>query len=420
MSVCIFHPMVAPFVQQAARALHEAGQLDRYVTSIRFDETSLPQRLTFAVGRLAGFNLEREFRRRTVRNVPATLVESHPWGELLRVAVARADRDGRATDYVWERTEHAFDQRVARGLHTGLTGVYAFEYSSLATITRARALGLPVAYDMPAPEPSFVQNLLDREAARFPELITPWHRWTAAREEQRIARRHAEFNRATLVIAASEFTRRSFATAGLDAAKVAIVPYGAPPVGDRETALHGGSLPGAPLQLLWAGTFSVRKGAHYLLEAWRTHRLGRHARLRVFGSVPLPDSVLHPLPEGIELCGAVPHHELMAGFHEADALIFPTLCDGFGMVVTEAWSRGVPVITTTAAGAADLLQPARNGVLIEAASASAIAEAVAWCLEHRADLRAMREPALATAAAWQWSDYRRQLAATLRTAGLFG
>lgn len=418
MSVRIFHPTVAPFVQQAARALHEAGQLDRYVTSLRYAPESFSQRALFAAGRLAGLDLEREFRRRTVDAVPASCLESHPWGELLRVATGRLDRDGRALDYVWERTERAFDRAVARRLPPGLSGVYAFEYSSLQTITRARALGIRVAYDAPAPEPQSVQTILDREMARFPDIVTPWHRWITEREGPRIARRRAEFERADVVIAASEFTRRSFAAAGLDAAKIHVVPYGAPKVADRDGALRGGTESG-PIQLAWAGVFSLRKGAHYLLESWRRHQLGRHARLRIYGHVELPARAIQPLPEGIEFAGSVPRAELLAALQRSDALIFPTLCDGFGMVVTEAWSRGVPVITTTSAGAADLLKPKENGLLIPAADPAAIASAVEWCVAHRPALRAMREAALRTAENWQWSDYRQRLAAVLRTAGLF-
>ncbi|MBI3885670.1 MAG: glycosyltransferase family 4 protein [Opitutae bacterium] len=337
---------------------------------------------------------------------------------MLRLAVSRLDRDGRLLDYTWERTEQAFDRRVARGLHTGLSGIYAFEYSSLATITRARALGLRVAYDVPAPEPRFVQAILDREMEQFPELVTPWHRWTAEREEERIARRHTEFQRAHTVIAASEFTRRSFAPAGLDIAKVRVVPYGAPPPCALDDALPRADA-GAPLTVIWAGTFSVRKGAHYLIEAWRAGNLGRHARLFVFGAVELPARVLRPLPDGVELRGSIPRAELMAHYRASDALIFPTLCDGFGMVATEAWSQGLPVITTDRAGAADLVQPQRNGLLIPAGNAAAIRESIEWCLAHRAELRAMREASLATAARWQWSDYRRALATVLRAAGFF-
>jgi glycosyltransferase involved in cell wall biosynthesis len=419
MSVLIFHPMVAPHVQQAARTLYEAGQLERFVTSVRDDPASMRQRFLTAAGRVAGVDLQREFGRRSIRDLPLDRVESLPWGELLRVAVARLKVDDRVSDFVWEHTEAGFDEAVARRLHRGLTGVYGFEYSSLATFQRAHLIGLRVGYEMPAPEPRFVQTLIDTETAKYPELRTPYHDYTAAREETRIARRRCEWHLADVIIAASKFTRDSYARAGLSVDRVRVIPLGAPPAVDPAQAAAGGSAAGAPLQLLWAGTFSIRKGAHYLLDAWRQGDFGRHARLRVFGTNALPARLLQSLPAGIEFCGSVPREELMAHYQASDALMFPTLCDGFGMVATEAWSRGLPVITTDGAGAADLLREGENGRLIRAGDAPAIAQVIDWCLTHRAELRAMRRPSAATAAGWQWADYRRALASALRDAGLF-
>jgi glycosyltransferase involved in cell wall biosynthesis len=419
-SVVIFHPTVSPPDQQAARALLEAGQLDRFVTTIRDDPSGGAQRLAVAAGRLFGRDLAPRFRRRAVTEVPPGKVVSHPWGELLRLAAGAIDRDGRLTDFVWERTEIGFDRSVARSLRRGLTGVYGYEHSSRFTFERAKELGLRVAYEMPAPETRFVQRILDAEMTRFPELRTAYHRYAAKREGRRTARRLAEWHLADTVIAASSFTRQSFASAGLDVGKVRIVPLGAPAVATRDEALNAGSPREKPMVFLWAGTFGVRKGAHYLLEAWRLGRFGRHARLKVFGAVALPDRVLHPLPEGVELCGSIPRSELMAHYRDSDALVFPTLCDGWGMVVTEAWSRGLPVITTNCAGVADLVRNAENGLLIRAGDANAISEALNWCLGNRAALRSMREASLATAAGWQWADYRRLLADVLGRAQLFG
>jgi len=419
MSVIIFHPMVAPHVQQAARALHEAGQLDRFITSVYDDPASLRQRFLTAGGRLVGLDLAREFSRRTIRDLPLSLVESHPWGELLRVAVGRLDHDRRLTDFVWERAEASFDELVSRRLHRGLTGVYGLEYSSRLTFQRARHLGLRVGYEMPAPEPYFVEAMLNTEMAKFPELRTPYQDYLAVREEGRIARRRAEWHSAHVIIAASHFTKNSYAAAGLDVSRVRVIPLGAPPAIAPELAATGGGAGNAPLQLLWAGSFSIRKGAHYLVDAWRQGDFGRHARLRVFGTNDLPPRLLEPLPPGIEFGGSIPRAELMTHYQGSDALIFPTLCDGFGMVATEAWSRGLPVITTDCAGAADLLKPGENGLLIKAGDAGAIARVIEWCLSHRTELRAMRTPATLTAARWQWSDYRRAHAETLRAAGLF-
>ncbi len=417
MSVLISHPSVAPFVQQAARALFEAGQLDRFITTVRYDPDSIGQARLCRAARTIGFDLKGQLARRTVTELPAGRVESHPWTEIIRLLSGRLDRSGRLTDAVWVRAEPAFDRLVARRLRPEHTAVYGFEYCSLATFLKARELGVRAVYDMPAPEPRLVQEILEAEIAGFPELHTPYHRYTAAREDKRIARRRAEWNAADLVIAASDYTRRSFARAGLPVDRVRVVPYGAP--APQAEALAGGSGEDEPLRLLWAGTFGIRKGAHYLIEAWRRGHFGRKARLRVFGTVGLPERLLKPLPEGIEFAGAIPRALLMDEYRRSDALVFPTLCDGFGMVASEAWSCGTPVITTDRAGAADLLQPGRNGLLIAAANADAIAAALEWCLGHRGELRAMREGARATAAGWQWADYRRALARTLQDEGMF-
>jgi len=420
MSVIISHTSVAPFVQQAARAILEAGLLDRFITTIRYDSNSQGQRRICRVAKMFGFDLETQLRRRSVNELPPDKVESHPWTEIVRLLSGRIDGGGRLTDMVWARSEPAFDRMVARRVRADHHAVYGFEYSSLATFTRARELGVRAIYDVPAPEPAFVQNLMDGEVARFPELETSYHRYTAAREEHRIARRRAEWRGADLVIVASRFTLKTFANAGSDVGKVHIVPYGAPPVVASAELERGGGGSDEPLRLIWAGSFSIRKGAHYLLDAWRRGNFGRHARLKVYGTVALPERLLQPAPDNIEFVGSLSQSHLMDRYLENDALMFPTLCDGFGMVVTEAWSRGLPVITTEMAGASDLLRPHQNGLLIKAASADAIGSALEWCMTHRGELRAMRKDALATAAAWQWSDYRNTLAGVLRERGMFG
>lgn len=410
MSLVLSHATVAPFVQHAARALHEAGLLERFITTLANDERSPWQNLACAAARR---DLRSRLRRRAVTDVPANLVTTLPFTELVRLASQPLDRSGRLTDLVWSWAEPAFDRRVSRRLPASATGAYGFEYSSLATFRAARARGLAAIYDVPSPDPAYVRDIVDKEVARHPVLDTPYHRHTRAREETRLARRRAERDLATLVIAASSLTRDTYVAAGLDPSLVRIVPYGAPPPAPRDPALAGGSGGSGPLRLLWAGTFGVRKGAHYLLDAWRRHDLGRHAVLRIHGAITLPDALLHPLPPGVEIAGSIPRDELLAAFHQADALIFPTLCDGFGMVATEAWSRGLPVIATRAAGASDLLRDRENGLLVEPADADALAQAIHWCLDHRPELAAMREPSLATASRWQWTDYRRELAAVV-------
>jgi len=49
----------------------------------------------------------------------------------------------------------------------------------------------------------------------------------------------------------------------------------------------------------------------------------------------------------------------------ADVLLFPTFYDAFGMVITEAMAMGLPVITSPSAGAAELIEPEQDGILVD-------------------------------------------------------
>jgi len=51
----------------------------------------------------------------------------------------------------------------------------------------------------------------------------------------------------------------------------------------------------------------------------------------------------------------------------ADALLFPTFYDAFGLVITEAMAMGLPVITSRSAGAAELIEPEQDGIIVESA-----------------------------------------------------
>ncbi|MEO6847707.1 MAG: glycosyltransferase family 4 protein, partial [Chthoniobacterales bacterium] len=369
------------------------------------------QKLACTLAGILGKDLRTQLKRRAITEIPEKYVASYPLREITRLLSGPLDSSGRLTDLVWWWAELGFDTKVSQQLKPQWRGVYGYEHSSLATFQRAKELGLRVFYDLPAPETRFFQEIQAREFDAFPGLKNSYQSHVAKHETTRTERRHTEWAASDLVIVNSEFTKKSFLQAGLPEKPIAVVPYGAPPV---ITSLSTIPKKDAPLRLLWAGTFSIRKGAHYLLKAWKDSHLGRHAILRIHGAITLPDDLLNPLPEGIEIAGSIPRDQLMKAYEEADALIFPTLCDGFGMVVTEAFACGLPVITTSSAGAADLVRNQENGLLIEPGSADAISGAINWCLENRSALATMREKALHSAANWQWSDYRAKLASEVK------
>ncbi|MEQ1861089.1 MAG: glycosyltransferase [Chthoniobacteraceae bacterium] len=137
-----------------------------------------------------------------------------------------------------------------------------------------------------------------------------------------------------------------------------------------------------PLTLISTGMPSLRKGAPYLLEAFRIVRRARpDARLLL--TAPMHSSMegvmkkFADLP--IEWSPGLPHAQLAARLRSADVFVLPSLEDGFGRTVAEAMACGLPVIVTPNTGAADLVVPERSGSIVPIRDAQAIAAAVlAW------------------------------------------
>lgn len=409
-SITLAHPAPASFVQQVGRALHEADLLHEFVTQIVYQPDRLETKLLCAIADSAHIDLKRQLSHRAITEFPQSKVTSVPWYELARFGLERLNRDQRMGDRFFHWGLHGYDRWVAQ--HLGETNaVYGYETACLNTFQAAKQKGIARIYDVPSPEHDFVENFLHEEQQRYPELNTPYRQYCRVRQAERTQYRQQEWDLADVIIANSEFTKVSYARAGLDVGKVRVIPLGAPPIHPDALA----NLPSleAPIQFLWAGTFGIRKGAHYLLQAWnQTHPA---AKLKVFGTVRLPEILLKELPSNIEFVGSVPHHELHAQYRQADVLVFPTLCDGFGMVVTEAFAQGLPVITTSQAGASDLVRHGVNGLIVPAGDAQALAETLEWCRTHRSELQNMRQAALETAAKWQWADYRRLLVTQIQT-----
>ena len=98
----------------------------------------------------------------------------------------------------------------------------------------------------------------------------------------------------------------------------------------------------------------------------------------------------------------------------ADVLLFPSLFEGFGLVITEAMSQGTPVITTDRTIGPDIIRHNENGWIIDAGSTEAIVEAIENILADRRQLIDVGKSAMETARLRPWSRYGEELAIALQ------
>ena len=402
--VVLSHPGTGMFVQQTGRALYEAGLLKRFVTT-------LADRPEASWRRWLPGSWDTLLQKRGITEFPTGLIQTFARRELMRLLARGMDRTGGVlTDAVWEWSERGFDRRVAtRGLEDA-TAVYGFEHACRQTFEAARRRGMARIYDVPAPEGAFSQQVREQEIAECPALDSAYQRRLRATHPRHNQQRREEFELADLVIANSEFTKSTYQRSGLDVSKVCVVPLGAPPVCGDEVLIERAAAAGKrPLRFLSVGSFTLHKGSHHLLTAWRKLDPGKRAVLQIAGRVDLPANSFAGLGESVQRLEYVPRTKIMEIYREADVLVFPSLCDGFGMVVTEALSQGLPVITTPSAGASELILSKSNGLIVPSRNSEELATALEWCLTHRAELGQMNWHARETAGRWQWADYRRKL-----------
>ena len=186
-----------------------------------------------------------------------------------------------------------------------------------------------------------------------------------------------------------------------------VVPNGV----DLSAARPNSSRPHEELRVVFVGRAEERKGLPVLLRAFEALRgVGVPARLTVAG--PTAEEV-EPLlldPEGIEIAGQVDEAEKWRLLGEADLLCAPSLGgESFGMVLTEAFASGTPVVASDIAGYRDVVRNGRDGILVPVGDAVILGETLLELASAPARRTEMSEAALERAERFAWPHVAREV-----------
>jgi phosphatidyl-myo-inositol alpha-mannosyltransferase len=130
------------------------------------------------------------------------------------------------------------------------------------------------------------------------------------------------------------------------------------------------------LRLMFVGRAEGRKGLPILLRSFEALRsAGIDARLTVAGATEEEVEPLLLEREGVEVAGRVSDDEKWRLLGEADLLVAPSLGgESFGMVLTEAFASGTPVVASDIAGYRDVVRDGVDGMLVPMGDAVALGE----------------------------------------------
>jgi glycosyltransferase involved in cell wall biosynthesis len=175
---------------------------------------------------------------------------------------------------------------------------------------------------------------------------------------------------------------------------------------------------GRPLQVLAVGAVSPRKAFPQLVAAlaaiddidWR---------LTIAGSLTLAPAATDELrtaidrrglSERIRLTGALDDAHLGACYAKADLFAMSSLFEGYGMALTEALSRGLPIVTSSGGATAETV-PDAAALKVPPGDAAALSGALRRVMSDASLRRRMGDAAWAAAALLPtWDDTAREIA----------
>jgi glycosyltransferase involved in cell wall biosynthesis len=282
------------------------------------------------------------------------------------------------------------DKHVSKKLNNQ-SAVYAYEDGALDIFLKAKDKNIVCLYDLPIGYWRSMRYFLEQERVQRPEWAVTLTGFNDS--DSKLERKDKELELAQHIFVASSFTLKTLEMFPGSLPKVSVIPYGFPDV--VKNRIYN-DVSRRKIKLLFVGGLSQRKGIANVFEA--ADFLSEYVELTVVGKKAAEDC--KPLNEGLKRHNwipALPHDEVLNTMREHDILVFPSLFEGYGLVIAEAMSQGTPVISTDRTCAADMIKDNVNGWIVDVGNTQSLIDKIKDIIEKPCIIETMGRAAMRTA-----------------------
>lgn len=216
------------------------------------------------------------------------------------------------------------------------------------------------------------------------------------------------------IITTSSFCKSTLVRVGIESKKICVVPYGFESVEiDNSRSCNSNKTISSNynLRLAFVGQFVIRKGVYelVLLAARRADiQITFFTRDKSYATT-LINNWIGFIPNNLLVCKESDDRLMWELVAKMDFLILPSLVEGFGLVISEAMSRGIPVIGSKNSAASDLINHKLNGVILDGVTTDDIESTINDLLNDRECWKLWGESAKRDSKSRTWEKFRKDL-----------
>ncbi len=225
-----------------------------------------------------------------------------------------------------------------------------------------------------------------------------------------VSRELEEYRLADVIVVPSEFAKRTFVERSIAADKVFVLPLSA----DLKVFTAQERKPAElPLRIVYFGNITIQKGVPFLLEATKDFSPDEIV-LELIGTVgPEMKGVLSRYSH-FKTRPAMSQSDLNEALRNQDVFVFPSLHDGFGMVVPQAMATGVVPIVSDQCGASEMVVHEKNGFVLPAGNAEAIRSCLKDLIARPEKIESLRAEAIQSARRNSFAVYDQKVSELLK------
>jgi glycosyltransferase involved in cell wall biosynthesis len=193
-----------------------------------------------------------------------------------------------------------------------------------------------------------------------------------------------EYQLADYISIPSGFVKRTFLDKGFPEDRLLRVPYGVNLSEFRQAPRQDDTF-----RVVFVGSMSLRKGVHYLLQAYAELGL-RDAELWLIGNLlPEMEHFFRRYEGRFRYFGHLPQSDLFRHLSQASVFALCSIEEGMAMVQAQAMACGLPLICTTNTGGEDLIEDGQEGFIVPIRDVAALKEKILYFYDHPEECRRM-------------------------------